>query len=288
MTIEQMRARKRELGYSYQKIARISGLPVGTVQKVLGGITKAPREETIWALEAVLKPVVPEGENTLGRNVVSQEHDFFSMGLSKRVGTGQVGEPAVLYRSGSSRDRKQGEYTSEDYYALPDGMCVELIDGVFYDMASPGSAHQIIAFEIGMQISLYIKWKKGKCIPLMGPLDVQLGHDDRTVVQPDLSVVCDRDKVRKNAVYGAPDLVVEIMSAATRRKDMSIKLSKYAESGVREYWLVDPDRKRVLVYLLEQEELPVIYDFQDRVPVGIFHGELSVNFAQINEYLGEW
>ena len=117
----------------------------------------------------------------------------------------------------------------------------------------------------------------------MAPVDVQLNCDSKTVVQPDLFVVCERDKVRQYVVYGAPDLVVEVLSTSSRRKDMSIKLSKYTEAEVREYWLVDPDKKRVLVYPLEQEELPVIYGFHDQVPVGIFCGEMCVDFGQIDE-----
>lgn len=288
MTIEQMRERKRELGYSYQKIAQLSGLPVGTVQKVLGGITKSPREETIWALEVVLKPMVPSQASVKERDAAL----FDSTGSCYKIPKGslpdRIGEPAAIYGGGARRGKKQGEYTVEDYYALPDDMRVELIDGVFYDMASPSSMHQIVALEICIKISAYIKGKKGKCIPLMAPLDVQLDCDDRTIVQPDLLVVCDRSMIHQKVVYGAPDFIVEVLSSSTRRKDMSIKLGKYAEAGVREYWLVDPEKKRVLVYPLEQDELPVIYGFQDQVPVGIFGGELYVDFAQIDEYLEEF
>ncbi len=287
MTIEQMRERKRELGYSYQKIAQLSGLPVGTVQKVLGGITKSPREETIWALEAVLKPMIPGGEGIEEREAVTMDAERSSYNVPKRVWSDRIGEPAAVYGAGTGRGKKQGEYTVEDYYALPDDMRVELIDGVFYDMASPTSVHQIVALEICIQISTHIKGKKGKCVPLLAPLDVQLNCDDRTIVQPDLLVVCDRDKVRQRVVYGAPDLIVEILSSSTRRKDMSIKLAKYTEAGVREYWMVDPDKKKVLVYLLEGDDLPVIYGFQDQVSVGIFDGELCVDFAQIDEYVSE-
>ena len=280
MTIEQMRERKRELGYSYQKIAELSGLPVGTVQKVLGGITKSPREETIWALEAVLKPMVPENE-------YSVKTEYSSGKQTQNGGVDRIGEPPSGYGSGVRREKKQGEYTVEDYYALPDDMRVELIDGVFYDMASPTSIHQILALEISIQISLFIKERKGKCIPMLAPLDVQLDCDDRTMVQPDLLVVCDRSKVQKKVVYGAPDLVVEVLSPATRRKDMSIKLAKYTEAGVREYWLVDPDKKKILVYLLEEDDLPTIYGFRDQVPVGIFGEELCVDFTQIDDYISE-
>ncbi len=281
MTIAEMRERKRELGYSYQKIAQLSGLPVGTVQKVLGGITRSPREETIWALEAVLKPMVPTGENggsSVGGN--------YSPDQCKDSRFDQIGEAFPGYGS-ARRGKMQGEYTVEDYYALPEDMRVELIDGVFYNMAPPSSDHQIVILEMSIQISMYIKGQKGKCVPMIAPLDVQIQRDDRSMVQPDLLVVCDRSKIQKQVVYGAPDLIVEVLSASTRRKDMSIKLSKYSEAGVREYWLVDPEKKRILVYPLEQEELPMIYGFRDQVPVGIFGGGLSIDFAEIDDYLKE-
>ena len=266
MTVEQMRERKRELGYSYQKIAQLSGLPVGTVQKVLGGITRSPREETVWALEAVLKPVVTSMESKK-----QEDRD----------------EALVLSRAANEGGKRQGEYVLEDYYARSNHRRVELINGVFYDMEAPTSTHQIVILEIGVQLSSYIKTMGNKRIVLMAPMDVQLNCDSKTIVQPDLFVVCDRDKVRQCAVHGAPDLVVEVLSTSSRRKDMSIKLSKYTEAGVREYWLVDPDKKRVLVYPLEQEDLPVMYDFEDQVPVGIFGGEMCVDFKQIDECLSE-
>ena len=262
MTVEQMRERKRELGYSYQKIAQLSGLPIGTVQKVLGGITRSPREETVWALEAVLKPVVTSMESKK-----QEDRD----------------EALVLSRAANERGKRQGEYTLEDYYALWNRRRLELIDGVFYDMEAPTASHQLVILEIGLQFSLYEKRTGNKNVIFMAPMDVQLNCDNRNMVQPDLFVVCDRGKVQRCVVYGAPDLVVEILSASSRRKDMSIKLSKYSEAGVREYWLVDPDKKRVLVYPLEQVELPVVYSFQDQVPVEIFDGGLRIAFDQIDE-----
>ena len=266
MTVEQMRERKRELGYSYQKIAQLSGLPVGTVQKVLGGITRSPREETVWALEAVLKPVVTSMESKK-----QEDRD----------------EALVLSRAANEGGKRQGEYVLEDYYARSNHRRVELIDGVFYDIEAPTVTHQLVILEIGIQLSTYIKRENNKSIVLMAPVGVQLNCDNRTMVQPDLFVVSDRGKVQKSMVYGAPDLVVEVLSTSSRRKDMSIKLSKYSEAGVREYWLVDPDKKRVLVYPLERAELPLMYDFGNQVPVGIFGGELCVDFGQTEACFSE-
>ena len=120
---------------------------------------------------------------------------------------------------------------------------------------------------------------------MIAPLDVQLDRDDRTMVQPDVLVVCDRSKVVRRCVYGAPDFVVEILSPSTWEKDMYVKLGKYESAGVREYWIVDPKKKRVLVYDFEHTDFPALYTFTDQIPVGIFAGECRVDFASIYEYV---
>ena len=113
---------------------------------------------------------------------------------------------------------------------------------------------------------------KGDCFALEAPMDVQLDCDNRTMVQPDVIVLCDRGKRRKFGIFGAPDLLIEILSPSTRKKDLGIKFVKYENAGVREYWIIDPDQEKVLVYDFSQEIYPVIYGFQSKIPVGIFDG----------------
>ena len=120
---------------------------------------------------------------------------------------------------------------------------------------------------------------------MAAPMDVQLDCDDKTMVQPDVMVICDRDKITRKCIYGAPDLAVEILSDSTKKKDMYVKLGKYMEAGVREYWLVDPKGKKVIAYDFEAEVTPSIYGFSSKVPVGIFGGECEVDFAKIYEYI---
>lgn len=252
MTIEQMRQRKRELGYSYEQIAELSGLPLGTVQKVLGGITKSPRYDTLSALESVF----------------ADENPFLAR------------EPAGTYKV-----KRQGEYNLEDYLALPEERRVELIDGVFYDMAAPLIIHQAISGEIFSKLRDFIRDNKGGCIPLNAPVDVQLDCDDKTVVQPDVLVVCDRDKFKNGRVFGAPDFVVEVLSPSTAKKDCTLKPNKYCEAGVREYWMIDPKKKRVFVYHFEAEECLTLYTFDDVVPVQIFGGRCEIDFREIYEYV---
>ena len=257
MTIEEMRASKKELGYSYEKIAELSGLPVGTVQKVLGGITKSPRYETLKALELVFRPL----ESVPDASVIKEESTEYQ--VSKR----------------------QGEYNVLDYLALPQEVRVELIDGTIYEMASPSDVHQLICDEINMRFREYIRKKHGKCITITAPLDVQLDCDEKTMVQPDVSIICDRSKFRNGRVAGAPDLVAEVLSPATQRRDVSLKMGKYMNAGVREYWIVDPVKKRVYVYEFEKDIFPVMYTFKHKVPVGIFAGACEVDFSEIYEYI---
>ena len=251
MTIEEMRRRKKELGYTNEQISEMSGVPLGTVQKIFAGVTDTPRYATIMSLSKVF------------------QKEF-----------GMVKESAAQYHA-----KKQGEYTLDDYYSLPDERRVELIDGVIYDMSSPTNIHQLISFEIRDQLKSYIRKKGGDCIPFVAPADVQLDCDDKTMVQPDVFVVCDRSKIIKRCTYGAPDLIVEILSPSTRKKDINIKLKKYIGAGVAEYWIVDPDKKTVVVYDFAHDELPVIYGFDAKVPVGLFDGECEVDFAEIYEYI---
>ena len=186
-------------------------------------------------------------------------------------------EAAVSY----GMQKQQGEFTVEDYYHFPDDMRMELIDGVIYAMAAPTVIHQMIASKIGRKIEDYIQKRKGLCIVLSLPLDTQLDQDNKTMLQPDVFVLCDRDKLRERSIFGAPDFVAEILSPSTRKKDLTIKLRKYRRARVREYWIVDPDRKLVYVYEFESRDFPVIYTFEDIVPVGIFGGECQVDFAEI-------
>ena len=173
--------------------------------------------------------------------------------------------------------------TIRDYMALPDGERVELIDGVFYDMAAPSFVHQSIGANIWGRFNSYVEINKGKCIPAIAPVDVQLDSDDKTIVQPDVMIICDRNKITKPRVIGAPDLIVEILSPSNWYHDMVRKLRKYKNAGVREYWIVIPDNLRVLVYYFERSDLPLEYTFKDEVPVNIWDEKCKVDFNAIYE-----
>lgn len=281
MTITEMNERKRELGYTDARISELSGVPLSTVRKVLGGITKAPRYDTIKALEKVLgKETAGSGYNS---RISDNETTAFSHDSCMTSGAPQgVREAQPVYSI-----KKQGEYTLEDYLAIPDERRVELIDGVIYDMSSPLGHHQIIAGQIYFHLVSYISGKGGPCIPFIAPIDVQLDCDDKTIVQPDVLILCDRSKYTPQRIVGAPDFVVEVLSKSTREKDMFLKLNKYRSAGVREYWMVDPDKKTVIAYHFENDDDLSVYTFRDKVPVGIYGGDCVIDFAPIDDYVSQ-
>ena len=162
-------------------------------------------------------------------------------------------------------------YTIEYIYALPDGERAELIDGQIYSMAPPNTRHQRILNYINTEINMYIRKNNGECEVFPAPFAVFLNDDDMNYVEPDISVICDKNKISDKGCQGAPDWVIEIISPSSRAMDYFTKLFKYQKSGVREYWIVDPIKQRVTVYFFEKE-LVEEYSFGEEVPVGIYEG----------------
>lgn len=268
MTLDELKKRKKELGYSNQRIADLSGLPFGTVQKIFGGVTSTPRHETLVALNKALNHP----------RVVYSYEDAAS---AKDI--------VILEDPGANYGRKLiNKYTIDDYYSLPDDERAELIDGQFYYMAAPGAAHQLILGELYSAFKNCIRNDHPECTVIFAPFDVQLDQDNYTIVQPDLLIFCGSNNIRSNLYYGAPDFILEILSPSTRSIDMFTKLNKYRFAGVREYWIVDPKNCCVMTYDLIAEDQPVRYSFDDEIPVGISDGKCMINFADIHEQVKQF
>ena len=280
MTIEEMKNRKKELGYSNKTIAEKSGVPLGTVQKIFSGITSSPREDTIRALERVLRA------DYTGRPVSYVQSPDSSAGLPwdsvVREAAPAYGKPQN-HRPPAVTHGAERLYTIDDYMALPDEQRVELIDGVFYEMTAPTTNHQGIAGFLHKKLLDHVLEHKGPCYPFIAPIDVQLDSDDYTVVQPDVLIVCDRSKYKNGRVFGAPDLVIEVLSPSTRKKDMQLKHHKYGNAGVREYWIIDPETKTLIQYDLEHLAAPVLHGFDSTVPVLIWDGACQISLAELYE-----
>lgn len=322
MTIEEMKQRKTELGLSCKLIAQLSSLPLSTVQKVFSGTTRAPRKATIDALTRVLEAPkneylyphkYPHGqanpEKTAGsyacENLYESSIGQGPAGVRETAFQYQITENNAYPETDSLR-LPQGTHTLRDYYALPDERRVELIDGRFYDMSAPGTDHQIILSALHLLFEECIAAYEGNnCAVLVAPTDVRLDEDDRTMVQPDLLIVCRKTKTssekkqsasdslsefRSSAkcIQGAPDLVLEILSPSTRSKDMLLKLYKYFRAGVREYWIVDPQNRVVLTYDFSDDTLiPKQYTFEDEIPVALSDGNCTIDFSRVSRRMDQ-
>lgn len=175
---------------------------------------------------------------------------------------------------------KESTYTIDDIYALPDGERAELIDGHIYYMAPPSTKHQRISSFISWKISDYIHTNHGKCEVFSAPFAIHLDETNNTYVEPDISVICDPDKLNDKGCIGSPDWIIEIVSPASKRMDYYTKLFKYRTAGVREYWIVDPSKNQIVVYNFEHGDMEQ-YTLQDSVKAGIYE-DLSIDFSQIN------
>lgn len=174
--------------------------------------------------------------------------------------------------------------TLDQYDALPEDRRVEVFEGVVYDMSSPSQDHQTISMELSTSINTYIKKIKGSCRVFHAPFDVKLSDNPLTIVQPDILVVCDKDKLDGKRCNGAPDFIIEIVSPGNPSDDYIRKLYYYKNYGVREYWIVDPRRKTVTVNYFEGDMLNVQYSFDSIIKVNIYD-DLFINFSQISELL---
>ena len=172
-------------------------------------------------------------------------------------------------------------YTYADYITWDDDKRWELINGIAYAMSAPTSRHQEILGELYYQLRGFLKGKP--CKVYVAPFDVRLNADtkDDTVLQPDVLVICDREKITKAGSVGAPDLVIEILSPSTAIHDKVVKLNLYKQHGVREYWIVDPDSKTVSTHILDNDRYYVsAYAETDTPQVHVLEG-CTINLAEV-------
>lgn len=173
------------------------------------------------------------------------------------------------------------KYSYSDYLTWTDNKRWEIIDGIVYNMTpAPSSVHQRILGKLFLIMEHF--FENDKCEVFMAPLDVRLSKDKvndtdiETVVQPDILVVCDKNKVDDRGCNGAPDFIIEIVSPSTVYKDTVVKLNLYEKYGIKEYWIVYPEEQIITVYTLngEKYEKPKVYKYEDKVK-SIFFNNLE-------------
>ena len=174
---------------------------------------------------------------------------------------------------------KRTNYTVDDYFALPENVRAELIDGVLYNMASPSSIHQELCGRAFYGIYDYIEKNKGKCRVFFAPYCVHLDKNKDNYYEPDITVVCDPEKLTDKGCEGAPDWIIEVVSPSTAGHDYVKKLNHYMDAGVREYWIVTPENEDVIVYTQNDGVKDfTVYSFKDRIKAGIYD-DLFMDFT---------
>jgi Uma2 family endonuclease len=179
-------------------------------------------------------------------------------------------------------------FTYRDYLKWPEDERWEIIEGIAYNMSGASERHQSVSFEISRQLGNYFQNKK--CKVYYSPFDVILPSGDEpdeevlTVVQPDIFIVCDKKKIYETKCKGAPDLIIEILSPSTGKKDMREKRKLYEKNGVKEYWIVDPVHNTIQVFRLNDTnkyEFPVLYIEDDKILNIDMFPKLKINLKKV-------
>ena len=176
-------------------------------------------------------------------------------------------------------------YTYADYLTWLDDIRRELINGFIRLMSpAPRLVHAEVSANITWHLGSVVRRNKGRCKVFAAPFDVRFPKDGETsdekidtVVQPDICVICDLSKIDERGCCGAPDMIVEILSPSSTKKDITEKFALYEESGVKEYWIVYPADKSIQVFLLQGDgkyDTGTLYELAGKVPISIFNNHL--------------
>lgn len=193
---------------------------------------------------------------------------------------GFVGEDEVIKINMELAQKK--DFTMEDLEKLPEDIWAELIDGQMFYLGAPKVTHQRIAGDLYFVLRRYIEERAGLCKVYFAPISVRQENDLSTYLLPDVIVVCDESKLHEDGCYGAPDLVIEIASKSTRKRDYGLKMAKYRSIGVKEYWIVEPERRVVVVHIFEDESQNCLYSFDDEISFYLFP-ELKIRLSDLEQ-----
>ncbi|MCR5475239.1 MAG: Uma2 family endonuclease [Lachnospiraceae bacterium] len=296
MDITDLKARKKTLKLTTKDIAYRADLPFGTVSKVFTGETKNPSYVTIEKIERVI--VTEEMKARLEAYVKAftdylEEHPDedvdradFERHYRKEHGLSNVPiafakEEDGIILHGSNALKRPDLATINELHLLGEGRNYELLDGHIIYNETPSHTHQRIVRSLGKIIDSYIETNDGNCEVFDTGFNVRLNEDDYTLVIPDLFVLCDKSKLTEAAVLGAPEWVIEVVSRSTRSYDYKEKMHKYMSAGVKEYWVVDPDKNRVVAFT-EGEPMQIsMYGPGEIIPVHIYDGDLKIAIEEI-------
>lgn len=292
MDIYELKERKKELKLTTQQLAYLADLPVGTVSKIMTGETKNPsyvtvekinkalvHEEMIRRIEAYRRAFI---------EYINEEHDDFERDYQsfekKYREDNNLDEAPIPFARKKRENHVEGNLVKAADYRitthilteLGEDKHIELINGRLIIGQAPGLEHQVLVQDIGKIIDKFIEANNGECKVFNVGVNVYLDEDEYTMLIPDIAVICDNSKLDERGILGAPDFVIEVVSDSTRHLDYNEKMHKYMGSGVREYWIVDPKKKRITVYIEGEPMMAYVYGFEDEVPVYIYDDKLKI------------
>ena len=301
MKLEDLKRRKNNLKMTVAELALRADLPVGTVSKIMTGETKNPSYLTVEILDKTLAQEeiyarLRAYQKAIGEYIKEHPdeefiHSEFEKYYRKKH---HLNDQAILYahpdgdeywisgdlalntRAESDAPKKKDYVTFEEFCrTTPESRRYELLNGRLIINEEPSILHQDIVQNLGYLINQYITNNHGPCRMYNVGVGVRFYDDNDTYLVPDIVVVCDPDTIKERYVEGPPDWIIEVASPSTANYDRKDKLSKYMISGVREYWIVNPIKKRVTVHIFT-DEISAIYSFEDEIPVGIYEGKLKI------------
>ena len=300
MNIKDMRRRKKELKLTTAEIAYRAELPVSTVSKVMTGETSRPRYVTVekinevLAREEMLSRVRAYMRELLEYIMEHPDEDIdqiqFEKAYRRKHNLDNLPLPQArplsaedVPRSGNLALLQPDKVSVQQLLDLEQDRRVELIDGHLIINEFPGMRHQLLVKNIGRAIDNYIIEVGGDCLMLNVGVNVRLDEDDYTLVGPDIVVLCDRSKVEESGIVGAPDWIIEVVSPASRSRDYRLKMCKYVNAGVREYWIIDPEKEKVTTYIEGEPTMAYVYNFDEEVPVYIYDGKLKICVREMDK-----
>ena len=295
MKVDEIRERKKKLKLTTYQLALLAELPQGTVSKILTGETKNPSYLTIEKLDETL---LKEEMKVRMEAYVTAMQEYFA---EHPEDIGNQAKFEAIYREkynldgapipyAVSRDdmsNLHGNLALNDYrmkaselHKMGENREFELIDGNLIISEMAGVSHQRMVKKLGRAISDFIDENHGICEVFDVGVNVYLDENEYTLVIPDITVICNPDRITEKGIEGAPDFVIEVVSPSTRQTDYHKKLHKYMDAGVTEYWIVDMDREMVSVCINGEPMQVTIYSFTDEIPVYIYDGKLRVAIGE--------
>lgn len=303
LSIDELRQKKKELKLTTADIAYNTELPLSTVSKIMTGETKNPsyitiekiheficREEMKIRLKAYIEAVSKYLDDHPDEDVDQKE---FYIEYTKK-------HPFHDFAGGEDKSKKDEKHsiwenlalddahraTIKDFADLGETRNIELMDGYFIVNQSPNLNHHLLVKHIGNIVDRFIDDNHGKCVMFNTGIGVFIDSDEFSCLIPDICVLCDRTKFVSEGIVGAPDWVIEVTSPATARNDYTTKMHKYMSAGVREYWIVDPNKETVTVHIEGMPMIIHLYGFDDEIPVNIYDGKLKISVRTNNVNAG--